>query len=404
MDEQTPRRRHHLLIAGTGRAGTTFLVRYLTELGLDTHLQRQGENAAWDDHANAGLEDIPFPRLAVDLPYVVKVPWLYQFVDELLADASFVPDAVVIPVRDLAEAAMSRSVLEHRAMHEAAPWMTNFDRSWEDWAYTPGGIIYSMNPVDQGRLLAVGFHHLVQRLTAAGIPIILLAFPRLAEDAAYVFERLRPVLPETVTAESACRAHLLVADPAKIRVGAEFDAEAARQKTRSARVMQYQSPEALDQVAIRRELERSRKQLAEASAALATAGAELAAERASHQAAAEEATRLRDRVLALEAAVAGAIASAEAKAHAIEAQSAEAALRLGQVQALSDELTHLRWQAEQDRERKRELEEALAQIRSSRSWRLTRPYRAVGSRVMNALLGGVRRSVGSLENTGLRNK
>ena len=32
----------HLIIAGTGRAGTSFLVRYLTELGLDTTLARQG--------------------------------------------------------------------------------------------------------------------------------------------------------------------------------------------------------------------------------------------------------------------------------------------------------------------------------------------------------------------------
>src|SRR5208337_3522572 len=40
--------RRHLIIAGTGRAGTSFLVRYLTELGLDTILTREGEAAWWD--------------------------------------------------------------------------------------------------------------------------------------------------------------------------------------------------------------------------------------------------------------------------------------------------------------------------------------------------------------------
>ena len=43
----------HLFIAGTGRAGTSFLVRYLTALGLDTRLTRHGEEG-WDEEAHAG--------------------------------------------------------------------------------------------------------------------------------------------------------------------------------------------------------------------------------------------------------------------------------------------------------------------------------------------------------------
>jgi hypothetical protein len=54
MDYEEPSIRRHLLIAGTGRAGTSFLVRYLTELGLDSRLRRYGENAGWDENANAG--------------------------------------------------------------------------------------------------------------------------------------------------------------------------------------------------------------------------------------------------------------------------------------------------------------------------------------------------------------
>src|SRR6516164_482379 len=33
-------RRHHTIISGTGRAGTTFLVKLLTNLGLDTGYQK----------------------------------------------------------------------------------------------------------------------------------------------------------------------------------------------------------------------------------------------------------------------------------------------------------------------------------------------------------------------------
>ena len=50
--------RRHLIIAGTGRAGTSLLVRYLTELGLDRTLARNGDMAEWDAEANAGLENV----------------------------------------------------------------------------------------------------------------------------------------------------------------------------------------------------------------------------------------------------------------------------------------------------------------------------------------------------------
>jgi hypothetical protein len=70
----------HLVIAGTGRAGTSFLVRYLTELGLDTTLARNGDRAGWDSEANAGLESLLVS--GNDLPYVVKSPWIGEYVEQ----------------------------------------------------------------------------------------------------------------------------------------------------------------------------------------------------------------------------------------------------------------------------------------------------------------------------------
>src|SRR5215469_16136796 len=79
-------RQRHLLVAGTGRAGTSALVRYLTELGLETHLSKNGEASAFDDAAQAGFEDLALPSLTPDLPYVVKSPWAYQIIEEMLGD------------------------------------------------------------------------------------------------------------------------------------------------------------------------------------------------------------------------------------------------------------------------------------------------------------------------------
>ena len=175
--EMRKARSNHIIIAGTGRAGTTFLVQYLTELGLDTHISRQGFGQL-DANANAGLEDMPLVAAAETLPYVIKAPWIGEFVDELLASPDMQIDAAILPVRDLVEAASSRSILELRALHQNAPWMAQqLGKTWENWAVTSGGTIFSLNPMDQARILAVGFHRLVQGLVDAGIPMLFLSFP-----------------------------------------------------------------------------------------------------------------------------------------------------------------------------------------------------------------------------------
>ena len=130
---QNPER--HLVIAGTGRAGTSFLVRYLTELGLDTTLTRKGDAADWDAEANAGLEDLVVAGKS--LPYVVKSPWIGEYVEQVVKQDRFKIDAFIVPVRDLVEVATSRVVLEQRAIHQHNPWMAEqLDRTWENYGHT----------------------------------------------------------------------------------------------------------------------------------------------------------------------------------------------------------------------------------------------------------------------------
>jgi hypothetical protein len=107
LDATVGIRPHHLIIAGTGRAGTTFLVRYLTELGLSTHLSAQPDAVA-DSYAEAGFEEVPLTCDRETLPYVIKSPGLYEYIDELLQSVHL--DAAIIPVRDLNLAASPISV------------------------------------------------------------------------------------------------------------------------------------------------------------------------------------------------------------------------------------------------------------------------------------------------------
>jgi hypothetical protein len=202
------------MIAGTGRAGTSFLVHYLTELGLSTSLSAN-PGQALDPLGNAGFEDLPLAGCGSRLPYVIKSPWMSEYVDELLQRVDL--DGVIIPVRDLADATTSRLVVEREAMHRAAPWLDDHAAPWNSWGWVPGGAVFSLEPIDQMRLLAVGFHHLVERLVRAEVRIVFVSFPRIVTDAEYLADCLAPLLPR-VSRQSALAAHARVANAAMVRV------------------------------------------------------------------------------------------------------------------------------------------------------------------------------------------
>ena len=250
--------RRHLLIAGTGRAGTSALVRYLTALGLETNLSKHGKAAAWFDPAQAGLEDIPVSAITPNLPYVVKSPWSYQLVDEILADPKMQLDAVIVPLRGLTEAAASRTIIQLQAVHQETGWMAQMSTTWDHWSSTPGGTVFSLNPIDQARLLAVGLHRLLERLVQADVPTVLLAFPRLVTDADYLFGKLSPVLPVEVTIERAREAHAETFSAAMARVEGELREELELSSVSE----EFQGPSllVLDNAALRRSLTQVRSQ------------------------------------------------------------------------------------------------------------------------------------------------
>ena len=257
---QTPEK--HLIIAGTGRAGTSFLVRYLTELGLDTTLARNGERAGWDSEANAGLENLLLS--GADLPYVVKSPWIGEYIDQVLKEEQFKIDAFIVPVRDLVEAATSRVVLERRAIHQHNPWMVDqLERTWETYGHTPGGLVYSLNPLDQARLLAVQFHQLVLKVAEAGIPLVFPAFPRIAGDWDYLHKCLQPILPLKIPEDVARATHGRVAEAAKVRVTGEIGNDGPSNVIYRSQVKSgahYPSLTEIDNIALRREIGRLRQE------------------------------------------------------------------------------------------------------------------------------------------------
>lgn len=161
------------IITGTGRAGTTFLVRLLTELGLDTGFTRETWRKDFHEHSQAGLEhDITAP----DAPYIVKNPALCTELAPLLAAGVVEIDHAFIPIRELNAAALSRA------------------RIGGANGNVPGGLWLTDDPAGQQAALATVFHGLVHTLVAHEIPFTFLHFPRLVQEPRYAFQQLGPVL------------------------------------------------------------------------------------------------------------------------------------------------------------------------------------------------------------------
>ncbi|MEH6582649.1 MAG: hypothetical protein V7754_11990 [Halioglobus sp.] len=164
---------HKVVITGTGRNGTTFLVQLLTWLGLDTGFSRTDIETS--NKANAGLEVgiyerwdkaskswIPNPQ------YIVKSPLICDKIDQAMGFGNVTFDHVYIPMREIDSVVASRVRVGH-----------------ED-----GGYWGADNPKDQKLFLLDLFHQLIFSLAKHDIPYTLMVFPQLASDPLYCYEKL----------------------------------------------------------------------------------------------------------------------------------------------------------------------------------------------------------------------
>lgn len=127
--------RNHVVITGTGRAGTIFLIELLTKLGLDTGFAK--DDLAFHKHelSHGGLErDIRKD----DCPFVVKSPWFCDYVEEVLAREDIAIDHVFIPIRDLHGAAESRRNISSRKVKDGGLWNTKSHKPGEQESILAG--------------------------------------------------------------------------------------------------------------------------------------------------------------------------------------------------------------------------------------------------------------------------
>ena len=240
---------HHLIISGTGRSGTSVLVKFFSACGLDSQL-KDNQQVFWDEAAKAGVEN----NILLDqhLPYVLKAPWHSMFISQAIATRGLTIDAVLIPVRDLVQAAASRLVLELRSRYKYWPELLDMPRV-DSFGYAAGGCIYSMNPIDQAREAALGFHRLVLELVQNQIPIVFLEFPRFATDFSYLYDQVSSFLPPELSRQRAKELFRTTMEPDALRMEKETNLGGGNEEQPQPHVGEtYPSLDDLDNIALRR--------------------------------------------------------------------------------------------------------------------------------------------------------
>lgn len=170
---------HHVVITGTGRSGTTFLMELLTTLGLDTGFDPSNINKHLI--ARAGLEINLLD--AVSPPFIVKDPSFTLYFRDVLARNDIAIDHVFIAVRDIEAAAESR-----RFVNEASNTEKYNDGE------IPGGLTGTTDGSEQENILKNRIYNLVLQLSETDCNVTCLQYPLMIENSFYLYEKLAPIL------------------------------------------------------------------------------------------------------------------------------------------------------------------------------------------------------------------
>lgn len=185
--------RKHIVITGTGRAGTTFLVELFTALGMETGFTLATLRERKDKISHAALEN---DLRRENAPYIVKDPFFCEYANEVLKSPLFHINHIIIPVRDLYSVAESRRRVE-KANLARMKLLEKVKQTLRPRAFR-GGLWGVKDPRAgaQEAQSARQFYQLMYALADAPTNVILMRFPRLATDPNYAYEKLADVLEE----------------------------------------------------------------------------------------------------------------------------------------------------------------------------------------------------------------
>ena len=158
-----------VLITGTGRCGTTFLIKLFSFLEFNTGYDRSNYEFSIFPNCNSGME-----RLYDDPYYVLKNPTFIVDIEKIVNDASVIVKRVIIPLRDLTAAAKSRAFYGEK----------------------PGGLWNAVDEASQIEFYKNILLNYIEISTKYDISTIFINYEKMIIDKVYLFRKLKNMLDE----------------------------------------------------------------------------------------------------------------------------------------------------------------------------------------------------------------
>lgn len=160
-----------ILITGTGRCGTTFLIRLFSFLDYDTGYDKNNYSEYIYKNCNSGME-----KDYSENYYILKNPCFMENIETIINDSSIIVKLVIIPIRDYKLSAISR--------------VRNGDVN------VPGGLWNAVNEESQIEFYNKIMSNFIYHMTKYNINTIFIDFDKMITDKQYLFNKLKNILDE----------------------------------------------------------------------------------------------------------------------------------------------------------------------------------------------------------------
>ena len=179
-----------ILITGTGRCGTTFLVALFTLLGMDTGFTSETLKDNIHDKTKGGLEEQPGKYT------IAKNPAFIFMIESYILQTSQVPKMVIILVRNFNESVESRykNTEEQGLLDEPKPVEITASKG-------AGGLWNADTKEEQIQFYNKCMADYIQAMTRYGIPTKFIDFHHMTTNSRYLFESLKDVIDSDMTYE-----------------------------------------------------------------------------------------------------------------------------------------------------------------------------------------------------------
>jgi hypothetical protein len=158
-----------ILITGTGRCGTTFLIKLFSFLDFDTGYTRSNYSLYIVPDCNSGME-----RNYKDNYYILKNPKFIDNIENIIKDTSIKIKNIIIPIRDLKMSANSR--------------IKNGNEN--------GGLWNATDELSQINFYKNILANYIVISTKYNINTIFIDFDKMINDKTYLFNKLKNILDE----------------------------------------------------------------------------------------------------------------------------------------------------------------------------------------------------------------